>query len=415
MGQPALEVHSVVTWLLRDGRRITEPSAFLESLAHRLRRAGIPVTRITTGVPILHPNLWSYSGLWELSAGVSERRYRLDAVEAVVSLQNSPIRIVYEGRGPVRCDPRRPRGASFPILADLRQAGITDYLVLGAPFSDGTTKAVSLATNHPDRFGEDHIALFEAMMPALAMNLEVQTLRRTARTLLETYIGRQSGERVLDGAITRGMGETIHAVIWLCDLRGFTELSETLARDALIALLNDYFGAMTGAVEDEGGEVLKFIGDAMLAIFPIKAYADAHMACTRALSAAAQARAAMAEINAERDRAGQPTIAFGIALHLGDVMYGNIGGESRLDFTVIGPAVNLAARIEGLCGQLGRTLLLSDDFVRASGSPADAVGAYMLKGIGASQTVYAPRDGRGPGYQTAAGMAPSGDTKNGSR
>jgi adenylate cyclase len=392
MRQPALGAESVITWLLRDGRQITEPSAFLEALADRLRRAGIPVTRMTTGVPILHPNLWSYSGLWELGVGVNERRYRLHDVEAAVSLQNSPIKIVYEGGGPVRCDPRHPRGASFPILADLRQAGITDYFVIGAPFSDGTTKAVSLATNHPDRFGDDDIALFEAMMPALAINLEVQTLRRATRTLLDTYIGRQSGKRVLDGVIMRGMGETIHAVIWLCDLRGFTELSETLERDALIALLNDYFGAMTSAVENESGEVLKFIGDAMLAIFPIDAYADAQRACTRALSAAAQAHAVIAKINAERGASGQPKIAFGIALHLGDVMYGNIGGESRLDFTVIGPAVNLAARIGGLCGQLGCTLLLSDDFARASGSPAEAVGAYRLKGIGAPQTVYTPRD-----------------------
>jgi adenylate cyclase len=393
MELPSLEARSIVEWLLRDARRITEPDAFLEALADRLRRAGIPVTRITTGVPILHPNLWSYSGLWELGSGVSERRYRLGAVEAVTALQNSPIRIVYEGGGPVRCDPQNPRGALFPILDDLRQAGITDYIVLGAPFSDGTIKAVSFATNQPDRFGEDHIAVFQSMMPALAVNLEIQTLRRMARTLLDTYVGRQSGERVLDGAITRGMGETIRAVIWLCDLRGFTELSETLSRDALMALLNDYFGAMTSAVENEHGEVLKFIGDAMLAIFPINAGADAHIACARALSAARQARAAMAKINAERAKTGQPTIAFGIALHLGDVMYGNIGGESRLDFTVIGPAVNLVARLQGLCGQLGRALLLSHDFVRASGSTADAVGAYRLKGIGTSQTVYAPHDG----------------------
>jgi adenylate cyclase len=389
----SLEARSIVEWLLGDARRITEPGAFLEALADRLRRAGIPVTRITTGVPILHPNLWSYSGLWELGSGVSERRYRLGAVEAVTALQNSPIRIVYEGGGPVRCDPQNPRGALFPILDDLRQAGITDYLVLGAPFSDGTIKAVSLATNQPDRFGEDHIAVVQSMMPALAVNLEVQTLRRTARTLLDTYVGRQSGERVLDGAITRGMGETIRAVIWLCDLRGFTELSETLSRDALMALLNDYFGAMTSAVEDEQGEVLKFIGDAMLAIFPINAGADAQIACARALSAACRARAALANINAERAKTAQPTIAFGIALHLGDVMYGNIGGESRLDFTVIGPAVNLVARIGGLCGQLGRALLLSDDFVSASGSTAEPVGAYRLKGIGTSQTVYAPPDG----------------------
>jgi len=141
-------------------------------------------------------------------------------------------------------------------------------------------------------------------------------------------------------------------------LRGFTKLSETLPRDALITLLNEYFGAMTQAVEDAGGEILKFVGDAMLAIFPLDAGAET--ACGRALPAATQARAATTRINAKRNGAGQPAINFGIALHLGDVMYGNIGGESRLDFTVIGPAVNLVARIQGLCGELRRPLLVSD-------------------------------------------------------
>ncbi len=391
MGQLTFRKHSVIAWLLRDARRITEPNAFLEALAAQLRAAGVPVARMTTGVPILHPIVWSFSGLWELGVGATERRYRLGAPDVVASLENSPIKIVYEGGGPVRCDPRHlPEGVSFPILADLRRAGMTDYIVLGAPFSDGSTKAVSLATDHPQRFSEDDIALFETMMPVLAMNLEVQMLRRTARTLLDTYIGRQSGQRVLDGAITRGAGETIRAVIWLCDLRGFTELSETLARDALIALLNEYFGAMTGAVEAEGGEILKFIGDAMLAIFSIDA--DAEIACTRALSAAGRARAAMAAINGLRSAAGQSAIDFGIALHLGDVMYGNIGGESRLDFTVIGPAVNLIARIQGLCSRLRRTLLLSEEFVRVSGPPVETLGTFALKGIGGAQTVYAPRD-----------------------
>lgn len=389
MGHPTLP-EDVITWLLRDARRVVEPNAFLEAFAAQLLSAGIPVTRITTGVPILHPNLWSFSGLWERNAGASERRYRLGAPDVAASLENSPIKIVYEGGGPVRYDPRHPsEGASFPILADLRCVGITDYIVLGAPFSDGSTKAVSLATDHPQRFSESDIALFEAIMPVLAMNLEIQTLRRTARTLLDTYVGRQSGQRVLDGAITRGAGETIRAVVWLCDLRGFTELSEKLTRDALIALLNEYFGAMTGAVEAEGGEILKFIGDAMLAIFPIDA--DAETACACALSAAGRAIAAMAAINSERNTAGQPFIDFGIALHLGDVMYGNIGGESRLDFTVIGPAVNLVARIQGLCGRLQRTLLLSEEFVRVSRSPVETLGAFALKGIGETQNVFAPR------------------------
>jgi adenylate cyclase len=392
MREPSLQARGVLAWLLGDGRRIVESNAFLEALAAELLSAGVRVNRITTGVPILHPNLWSFSGLWEAGVGASERRYRLGAPDVAASLENSPIKIVYEGGGPVRCDPQHPiEGASFPILADLRQAGITDYIVLGAPFSDGSTKAVSLATNDPDRFSADDISLFEGMMPALAMNLEIQALRRTARTLLDTYVGRQSGGRVLDGAITRGTGETIYAVIWLCDLRGFTELSETLPRDALIVLLNEYFGAMTQAVEDAGGEILKFIGDAMLAIFPIDAGAEA--ACARALAAAAQASAVMARINTGRGAASQPAVDFGIALHLGDVMYGNIGGESRLDFTVIGPAVNLVARIQGLCGELRRPLLVSEAFARSSSSPVDAVGAFLLKGFGATQPVFAPREG----------------------
>jgi adenylate cyclase len=392
MREPTLQARGVLAWLLGDGRRIVESNAFLEALAAELLSAGVRVNRITTGVPILHPNLWSFSGLWEAGVGASERRYRLGAPDVAASLENSPIKIVYEGGGPVRCDPQHPiEGASFPILADLRQAGITDYIVLGAPFSDGSTKAVSLATNDPDRFSADDISLFEGMMPALAMNLEIQALRRTARTLLDTYVGRQSGGRVLDGAITRGTGETIYAVIWLCDLRGFTELSETLPRDALIVLLNEYFGAMTQAVEDAGGEILKFIGDAMLAIFPIDAGAEA--ACARALAAAAQASAVMARINTGRGAASQPAVDFGIALHLGDVMYGNIGGESRLDFTVIGPAVNLVARIQGLCGELRRPLLVSEAFARSSSSPVDAVGAFLLKGFGATQPVFAPREG----------------------
>lgn len=345
---------------------------------------------MTTGIPILHPQVSSYSGLWQQDKGNSERFYHATTGTAA-SYENSPIRIVYEGGGPVRCDLRRPpEEGEFSVLADLRQQGLTDYIVLPAPFSDGTTKAVSLATDRAEGFGEDEIALFEAMMPALAMNLEIQTLRRTARTLLDTYVGRQSGGRVLDGAIRRGSGETMRAVIWLCDLRGFTELSETLPRDALIALLNAYFGAMVGAVEAAGGEVLKFIGDAMLAIFAIDDETDAVAACRAALAAADDAQSQLGSVNEGRAAQGEPPLRYGIALHVGDVMYGNIGSETRLDFTVIGPAVNLAARIEGLCGELGRAVLLSDDFVAASGAPAERVGAFALKGVGARQAVYAP-------------------------
>jgi adenylate cyclase len=187
------------------------------------------------------------------------------------------------------------------------------------------------------------------------------------------------------------MGETIRAIIWLSDLRGFTGLSERLPRDALIELLNEYFGGICAALDANGGEVLKFVGDAVLGIFPILDNDDDHpAACARALAAAEAAQETLKAVNAARANAGEARIEYGIALHVGDVMYGNIGGDNRLDFTVIGPAVNLAARIEGLCRDLGRPVLLSAGFVAASGLTAESLGVFSLKGLSAPQQIYAP-------------------------
>jgi adenylate cyclase len=378
----------VIRWLMMDARRLTDACEFLEAFALELRAAGVDVSRITTGVPILHPQIFSFSGLWQLGKGTSERLYRTDpGVPAVLS--NSPIGIAYQGGGPVRCDlTAPPQDGEFAVLADLRREGLADYVVYSVPFADGSHKALSLATTRRGGFDADELALFAAMIPAVAFNLEVQALRRTARTLLDTYVGAQSGGRVLEGQIRRGGGETIWAVIWLCDLRGFTNLSETLPRDALIDLLNCYFGPMCDAVAAEGGEILKFIGDAMLAIFPIEA--DPKATCRAALTAAERAQAALAEENRRREGSGLPRIDYGLALHVGDVLYGNIGSDTRLDFTVIGPAVNLTARIESMCRQLGRQLLLSSDFVRTGAIAAQSLGAFSLKGVGAEQEIFAP-------------------------
>jgi adenylate cyclase len=381
----------LVHWLLTEARRTIDPNAFLQALAERLRALGVDVARVSTGVPILHPQVYSFSGLWELGKGVSERQFRTDA-ESLARLENSPIKTAYQGGGPVRCDPTAPRrDGEYGILEDLRRDGMTDYIAFGASFSDGTHCSVSLATKRPGGFKEPDIALFTAMMPAVSVNLEVQALRRIAETLLDTYVGRQTGRRVLQGAIKRGMGETIRAVIWLCDVRGFTTLSEALPANALIGMLNGYFGAMCEAVEANGGEVLKFIGDAMLAIFPI-AGDDTAIACRQALAAARAAESSMASLNRQRSAAGEPEIPYGIALHAGDVIYGNIGGERRLDFTVIGPAVNLAARIEGLCRELGRRPLMSREFVAAAGVSAVPVGEFALKGVASARNVYALAD-----------------------
>jgi adenylate cyclase len=384
-----LESHPVIRWLMIDARGIVDPGEFLEGLASQLRAVGIDVTRITTGVPILHPQLFSISGLWQLGKGASERLYRAEANMSAL-LRNSPILIVYDRGESVRCRLNTPPSeGEFSILPDLRREGITDYIVLPARFADGSNKAVSLATTRPKGFNDAEIALFEAMMPAVSLALEMQTLRRTARTLLDTYVGRQAGGRVLDGQIRRGMGETIRAAIWLCDLRGFTGLSETLPREALIDMLNEYFGPMCDAVESNGGEVLKFIGDAMLGIFPITG--DTSALCLRALNAARMAQTSLHAQNQVRSEAGLPLIDYGIALHIGDVMYGNIGSDTRLDFTVIGPAVNLTARIEGLTKQLGKRVLLSAEFARASGAAVEPMGEFALKGVGEMQGIFAPQ------------------------
>jgi adenylate cyclase len=383
------EAHPVILWLMTEGRKAAGPDDFLESFAVCLRRAGIDVTRITTGVPILHPQIWSFSGLWQLGKGAAERRYRADESQ-VSSLDNSPIKFAYQGQ-PVRCRLTAPAdGSEFPILEDLRRDGITDYIVLPVPFSDGTSKALSLATTRAGGFPDDQVALFEAMIPAVSFNLEIQALRRTARTLLDTYVGKQSGTRVLDGQIRRGMAETVPAVIWLCDMRGFTALSECLPRGVLIEMLNQYFGSTCEAVDANGGEVLKFIGDAMLAIFPIRA--DAASACRSAVDAARTARESLTKVNQSRAAANLAQISYGAALHIGDVMYGNIGSDTRLDFTVIGPAVNLTARIESMCKELDRSLLLSAAFVRASGIEAELVGEFVLKGLHAKQRIYAVKE-----------------------
>jgi adenylate cyclase len=382
------ETHPLIRWLMTDARRHSDPIQFLDAFAGELRAAGIDVARITTGVPILHPQIFSFSLLWELDKETTERLFRSDAATPAI-IANSPIGIAYAGGGPTRCDlTAPPRDGEFPILQDLRHDGLTEYVVYAVPFADGSHKALSLATRRASGFTEDELALFEAMIPALAFNLEVQALRRIARTLLDTYVGRQSGGRVLEGQIRRGSGETLNAVIWLCDLRGFTNLSESLSRETLIELLNGYFGAMCDAVASEGGEVLKFIGDAMLAIFPIGA--DRAATCRAALTAAQQAQAALVVENRRRDKADLPRIDYGLALHVGDVMYGNIGSDTRLDFTVIGPAVNLTARIESLCRQLGRQLLLSSEFVKAGGMSATSLGRFTLKGVGSEQEIFVP-------------------------
>ena len=234
----------------------------------------------------------------------------------------------------------------------------------------------------------EHLTQIEDLLPVVSLLLEIHLNRRIAIDLLDTYVGRDAGERILNGQITRGSGETVQAAIWYCDLRGFTALSERLGRDALLACLNDYFDCMGVPIERHRGEILKFIGDAILAIFRL----DDEPACGRALDAAIDARSAMLELNRRRRADGLDALDFGLALHAGEVMYGNIGTADRLDFTVIGPAVNLTTRIERLCRTLGPNLLMSEAFAEmCSASAALARPASPDRRAAAGRDLHARR------------------------
>jgi adenylate cyclase len=384
-------IDAIRAWLRDEGRLIADPAAFDTALAERLRDLGFPIVRFTTGAPSLHPQVDSFSVLWELGKAVTVRRYRVTGEEGEAAFRNSPFYIVYNKGRSVRCNLEAPaQEGEFTVLPDLRAAGLTDYIVIPIPFSDGSNKAVSYATDRAGGFSDAEIAVLEDIAGDLAAVMETLYLRRMAQTLMDTYVGPVAGARVLAGDIRRGAQETIKAAIWFCDLRGFTPLSETLPGPQLIDLLNDYFDAVARAIEAAGGEILKFIGDAVMAIF-VPQEDDEADAARRALAAARAAQTDLAVLNATRSEAGKATIDCGVALHFGDVLYGNVGSENRLDFTVIGPAVNLAARIEGLTRQLDEDVLASAAFATIHGGAFEMLGEFDLKGIAEKRAVYAPR------------------------
>jgi adenylate cyclase len=287
------------------------------------------------------------------------------------------MRTLFEGAGAVRQRLDLQDSAfPYPLFDQLRDEGLTDYVALPMTFSDGKIHGTTWSSDRPGGFESAHIAQIEDLLPAYSLLLEIHLNRRIAINILDTYVGHHAGERILAGQITRGGGQSVRAAIWLCDLRGFTALSESKGRDEVIGHLNRFFDCMAEPVERHGGEILKFMGDAMLAIFPL----ETEQACARALQAAVEARRAMAGLNEELRAGGQEPLGFGIALHVGEVMYGNIGAVGRLDFTVIGRAVNLAARMQALCRVLGPTVLVSDTFVQRCSGVASCPGAFRSLG-----------------------------------
>ncbi|WP_223677792.1 adenylate/guanylate cyclase domain-containing protein [Azospirillum agricola] len=396
---PSHDAASVVGWLLREGRHAPDAESLVEDFCGRLIAAGVPLARCVLALQLLHPQIRSMVYFWRRGDPAIEAVTAPHGTELLEPYRTSTFAaLIDEGADGMRYPLERMEAPwPYPVLGELRATGLTDYAAMAVLFAGGRRNAMSFATDRAGGFSTDDLALLDALLPALGTVLETLALRRLAATVLDTYVGRKTGARILSGDIRRGTGADVRAVLWYCDLRGFTPLADRLPREELIALLNGYFESMGDAVERHGGEILKFIGDAMLAIFPLAGEEDGSdaAAAVKALNAAADALATMAAQNAERAAWGQPTLRCGIALHVGEVMYGNIGSTERLDFTVIGPAVNLVSRIEGLCGRLERTVLTSAAFaalVRADGEGGghrlDAIGHHTVKGLADPVAVY---------------------------
>jgi adenylate cyclase len=285
-----------------------------------------------------------------------------------------------------------PDARRFPLFDDLRAEGVTDYIALPLLQVDGTAHASSWTTKQPGGFTDAQLAAIRGLIPPLARLIEVTRWRFTASILLDTYVGNRAGGRILGGQIRRGHAETMDAAIWLSDLRGFTSLSDRLPSETVIDILNRYFDCQVSAIAAHGGEVLKFMGDGLLAVFPIDEYVgDVGKACAQVLEAAREARANVEDMQFQVGESVE-RFRFGVALHVGRVLYGNIGGGNRLDFTCIGPAVNLAARLEKMASRLHRTILASATFAAACPDRWKDLGEFPVAGFSKAARVYGLSD-----------------------
>lgn len=378
-----MNIQPVIDWLMEGARPSRLPGDVLLDTCQRTVAAGLPLYRVGVFVRTLHPNVLGRAFIWQADKGAVEvTEAAHDLLESDVFLK-SPIRTVFAEHVEVR---RRLADAAcpmdYPILEDLRREGATDFLAAPLRFVNGEVHAASFGTRRAGGFRDEELAALRRLLAPFTRMVEIYGNMQKARNILEAYLGPSAGQKVLAGQIKRGDGQDINAVIWFCDLRDSTPLADSLSRRDFLALLNDYFECVLGPVLEQQGEVLRFIGDAALAIFPVgERPAEA---CAKALTAARQALERMEKLNQKRQR----PLRFGIGLHLGELTYGNIGTATRIEFTVIGAAANEAARIESLCKVLDVDLLVSAPVARALPLDWRSLGVHTLRGVGDKMELF---------------------------
>jgi adenylate cyclase len=383
----APDLQKLTDWLIDGARSAPNPPQMMAESCERLIQAGLPLWRAGVFVQTLHPDIFGLSFVWRPGAEtvVNTADFGFDDSP---EFNNSPLAIVFREGREVRYRLDDPESRRFPFFDDMRGEDVTDYIALPLRFMDDSAHATSWTTKQPGGFSDEQLDALRSLMSPLARFVEIINLRRKAGILLDTYVGNRAGERILGGQIRRGHTETMNAAIWLSDLRGFTALSDRLPAETVVDILNHYFDCQVSAIRTRGGEVLKFMGDGLLAVFPIaEVIGDTEQVCADVLEAACESRA---NVEAMQYPIGETIerFRFGVALHVGRILYGNIGGGNRLDFTCIGPAVNLAARLEKIAGRLHRTVVASAAFANASAGDWDDLGEFPIAGFSKAERVY---------------------------
>jgi adenylate cyclase len=382
-------------WITEAGLAGQSETAILAGFCEREVARGLPLARALVLIDTLHPIYEGRAFRWTRAQKETTLTEYGRTDDDLSRWQHSPFyRLEESGESLLRRRLTAETEAEFSIFPELRVDGVTDYVAVANRFAAdeaiGGIDCVysSWATDASQGFTEDDIANLCRLMPFLALAVKTASLARIAGTLVETYLGRDPGRRVLQGRIARGVAEQIEAVLWFSDLRGYTRISDTAPPGEIIPLLNHYAGAIISAIHEQGGDVLKLMGDGVLAIFTAE---DRGRACDAALTAALAARHSVAAVNQRRATKSLPITDIYLALHVGEVFYGNIGSKDRLDFTVVGPAVNEVSRIAALCRSVDQPLLVSSAFAAALGEAKSrlvSVGRYALRGVGRPQDLY---------------------------
>ena len=395
-------IGQVADWLMSQALEDSDFETLFGGCCERMRAAGVPLWRGHIAFRILHPMYDAMGLTWQSGKGVTTDRFaHREGDQYAGPFKLSPLYYLMEHDVPFLRRRLTGRDAllDFPVLDELREQGATDYYAFILSFSGDELDGLvgSWATDKRRGFSDSDIRALQRIQRRLGVACKMRIKDDIARSVVTTYLGPDAGLRVLDGQIRRGDGESIRAVIWYSDLRNSTSMADRLPQDEYIRALNDYFECAAGAVLRQGGQILNFIGDAVLAIFPLRRGMTARRACRRALLASAEAGTAMAALNERRRADGREPLSYGLALHLGDVLFGNIGVPERISFSVIGSTVNEVARLEALTKKLKRTVVASESFVAETDAAWDDLGRHRVKGVKAPMRVFGLADGDAAG------------------